>query len=454
MKPNKLELSSVDGTRLNLEALYQIAPSCFTEVKDDKTGELRHVVNFKTLRQLLGDNAVEDADEMYQFTWPGKQEARREAARPTTKTLRPVVEDSVDWDNTQNLYIEGDNLEVLKLLQNSYMGKIKMIYIDPPYNTGNDFVYDDDFARTQKDEELAAGNVDELGNRYRKNTDSNGRFHSDWCSMMYSRLIVARSLLREDGIIYISIDDNEFDNLSKLCNEVFGKNSLIANFVWVKKKKGSHLSKTIRSMTEFILCYAPHKDRIELYGEAAYSDKQQPLVKRTNSHKKLVFPENIIKANLNDGIYDEKTYGDGTSAVHFESFEVKNGIVISKITAFGPFTWTQRKLDEEVASGTKIYLSSKFGFNVLKSDQAEKYKRPSTLIDSKSGVGTNEDAYNEAISLFEKEGIMSYPKPTSLMKFLADTITHFDNDCINTRFFFRKCLYCRICYEIKFRRWW
>lgn len=128
MKPNKLELNSVDGTQLNLEVLYQIAPSCFTEVKDDKTGELRHVVNFKTLRQLLGDNAVEDADEMYQFTWPGKQEARREAARPTTKTLRPVVEDSVDWDNTQNLYIEGDNLEVLKLLQKSYMGKVKMIY--------------------------------------------------------------------------------------------------------------------------------------------------------------------------------------------------------------------------------------------------------------------------------------------------------------------------------------
>ena len=193
MKPNKLDLSSVDGTQLNLEALYQIAPSCFTEVKDDKTGELRHVVNFKTLRQLLGDNAVEDADEMYQFTWLGKQEARREAARPTTKTLRPVVEDSVDWDHTQNLYIEGDNLEVLKLLQKSYMGKVKMIYIDPPYNTGNDFVYDDDFAASQDDYDLFAGNIDELGNRYRKNTETNGRFHSDWCSMMYSRLMVARS---------------------------------------------------------------------------------------------------------------------------------------------------------------------------------------------------------------------------------------------------------------------
>lgn len=229
MKPNKLELSSVDGTQLNLEALYQIAPSCFTEVKDDKTGELRHVVNFKTLRQLLGDNAVEDADEMYQFTWPGKQEARREAARPATKTLRPVVEDSVDWDHTQNLYIEGDNLEVLKLLQKSYMGKVKMIYIDPPYNTGNDFVYDDDFAVSQHEHDLATGDVDEFGLRYRKNTDTNGKFHSDWCSMMYSRLMVARSLLTEEGVIFISIGDDEVANLTKLSEEVFGEKIFIAS---------------------------------------------------------------------------------------------------------------------------------------------------------------------------------------------------------------------------------
>lgn len=254
MKPNKLDLSSVDGTQLNLEALYQIAPSCFTEVKDDKTGELRHVVNFKTLRQLLGDNAVEDANEMYQFTWPGKQEARREAARPTTKTLRPVVEDSVDWDNTQNLYIEGDNLEVLKLLQKSYMGKVKMIYIDPPYNTGNDFVYDDDFARSQNEEELASGNVDELGNRYRKNTDTNGRFHSDWCSMMYSRLLVARSFLTEDGAIFISIDDNEIDNIKKICDEVFGRANYGGTIIWKKKTNGNNVG-VIPPVHDYILVY-------------------------------------------------------------------------------------------------------------------------------------------------------------------------------------------------------
>ena len=259
MKPNKLELSSVDGTQLNLEALYQIAPSCFTEVKDDKTGELRHVVNFKTLRQLLGDNAVEDADEMYQFTWPGKQEARREAARPTTKTLRPVVEDSVDWDHTQNLYIEGDNLEVLKLLQKSYMGKVKMIYIDPPYNTGNDFVYDDDFAVSQDDYDLFAGDVDELGNRYRKNTDSNGRFHSDWCSMIYPRLMVARSLLAENGVIFISIDDREADNMIKICDEIFGENSFVGNISWQKTYSPRNDSKGIPAEKESIIVYGKNE---------------------------------------------------------------------------------------------------------------------------------------------------------------------------------------------------
>ena len=256
MKPNKLDLSSVDGTQLNLEALYQIAPSCFTEVKDDKTGELRHVVNFKTLRQLLGDNTVEDADEMYQFTWPGKQEARREAARPTTKTLRPVVEDSVDWDNTQNLYIEGDNLEVLKLLQKSYMGKVKMIYIDPPYNTGNDFVYDDDFAASQDDYDLFAGNIDELGNRYRKNTETNGRFHSDWCSMMYSRLMVARSLLTEDGVIFISIDDNEQKNLKNICDEIYGSTNFLAQVIWERAFSPINLMKHFSPSHDYILVYA------------------------------------------------------------------------------------------------------------------------------------------------------------------------------------------------------
>lgn len=258
MTPTHLELKSADGTKINLEALYQIAPSCFTEVKDEKTGELRHVVNFTTLRQLLGDDAVEDANEMYQFTWPGKQEARREAARSISDTLRPCPEKSVDWDTTQNLYIEGDNLAVLKLLQKGYMGKVKMIYIDPPYNTGNDFVYHDDFTVSQKEMDLFSGDVDEEGNRYRKNTESNGRFHSDWCSMMYSRLMVARNLLAEDGSIYISIDDKEVDNMKKICDEVFGAENCMANFhIQVRYgDKSLAEAKAFKPLLEYVLLYA------------------------------------------------------------------------------------------------------------------------------------------------------------------------------------------------------
>ena len=228
MELKKMELASASGSDLNLEALYQIMPSAFTEVRDDKTGEIAHKINFNTLRELLGDNAYEGADEEYGFKWVGKNAARREAARPINKTLRPCPEESVDWENTQNLYIEGDNLEVLKLLQKSYLGKVKMIYIDPPYNTGNDFVYRDDFAMDKDGYDLEAGNIDELGNRFRKNNDSEGRFHSDWCSMIYQRLIVARSLLTNDGVIYISIDDNEITNLKKICDEIFGESNFIA----------------------------------------------------------------------------------------------------------------------------------------------------------------------------------------------------------------------------------
>ena len=266
MKPIRLETKSVDGTKINLEALYQIAPSCFTEEKDKETGEIKRVVNFETLRQLLGGDAVDEDEEMYQFTWPGKRAARYEAAEPIDDTLRPVPADSVDWDTTENLYIEGDNLRVLKLLQRGYMGKVKMIYIDPPYNTGNDFVYHDDFAHSAEEEELAAGNIDEEGYRYRRNLDSNGRFHSDWCSMMYSRLLVAHSLLKEDGVIFISIDDNEVHNLRKICDEIFGAGNLVSTIhcqlstTQGMKVKAAQMGNIVKN-AEYILCYSKNGDK-------------------------------------------------------------------------------------------------------------------------------------------------------------------------------------------------
>lgn len=257
MELPKMKLTSASGSEINLEALYQICPSCFTEVKDEKTGELAHKINFSTLRELLGDNAFEGADEEYGFNWVGKNAARREAARVITKTLRPCPEESVDWENTQNLYIEGDNLEVLKLLQKSYLGKIKMIYIDPPYNTGNDFVYRDDYAMDKDGYDRAAGDVDELGNRFRKNVDTNARFHSDWCSMIYERLLVARALLSNDGVIFISIDDNEVENLRKICDEIFGDDNLVANLIWEQGRKS--MAAQVAVNHEYCLIYCKNK---------------------------------------------------------------------------------------------------------------------------------------------------------------------------------------------------
>ena len=244
---------------------------------------VKRVVNFDILRQLLGDDAVEDAPEAYEFNWVGKQAARAEVLRPINKTLRPVKEDSVDWDNTQNLYIEGDNLEVLKLLQKSYLGKVKMIYIDPPYNTGNDFVYHDDFARSQAEEDLFAGNVDELGNRFIKNSDSNGRYHSDWCSMIYSRLMVARSLLTDDGAIFISIDDNEQENLKRICDEIFGEANYIGKIAVVNNLKGRNDKKDIATCHEY-LC---------IYGKTEFAAGGMPLTEE----QKLKFDKRDEKGN-------------------------------------------------------------------------------------------------------------------------------------------------------------
>ena len=263
-KPEHLDKQTIDGADMNINALYQLFPSCFTEAEDVITGKVHRAVDWGKLRELLGEYVENDEPEKYDFTWVGKRAAQREAAAPCRKTLRPCPEESVDWDTTQNLYIEGDNLEVLKLLQNSYMGKVKMIYIDPPYNTGNDFVYHDDFHRTQREEDEAAGVINEDGERMVKNTTSNGKFHSDWCSMIYSRLMIARSLLREDGVIFISIDDNEVDNQRKICDEVMGETNFIANLIWKSKSGGANDSRYFAVDHEYVLAYAKSAEKFNL----------------------------------------------------------------------------------------------------------------------------------------------------------------------------------------------
>ncbi len=393
-----------DGARLTLDALYQIAPSCFTEAKGED-GEIHRVVDFNKLRLLLGDNAVEDNPEVYDFTWVGKRAALQETAAPITKTLRPCPEESVDWEHTQNLYIEGDNLEVLKLLQNSYMGKVKMIYIDPPYNTGNDFVYHDDFA--QSADEYDENNRDDEGNRYRKNTDSNGRFHSDWCSMIYARLMVARSLLTEDGVIFISIDDNEVDNLKKVCNEVFGEANSVACISWRRTDNQPNIGFFAR-VKEYILIYAKsqnfHLGRLPLtekakaeyrYRDAKGLFRRSILLHKTRGRK--FYPKVTKLGNILNGPW----------MVSEEEFD--------RMDANDEIYWTENGDGQPYG---KIYLSESKG----------------QIANDFWGIeyGTNQRASLEVEKLFNKR-YFDFPKPVSLLSFI--TMLGAKNDSLVLDFF-------------------
>ena len=254
-------MESIDMTGQNIEKIGKLFPNVITESKD-KDGKLKKAINFGLLKQLLSADVME-GDEAYDFTWVGKKASIVEANRPVRKTLRPCKEESKNWDMTGNLYIEGDNLDVLKLLQESYLGKIKMIYIDPPYNTGNDFVYRDDFKRNKDDYDEEAGEYDENGGRLFRNTETNGRFHSDWCSMIYPRLVLARNLLLDDGVIFISIDDNEVDNLKKMCDEVFGAQNCYGKFIWQRRSGSMDSVDNVSTDHEYVLCYAKTKDKLK-----------------------------------------------------------------------------------------------------------------------------------------------------------------------------------------------
>ena len=257
---DKMKMESVDMTAQNIEKIGALFPNCITETAD-KNGKLKKAINFDMLKQMLSDEVAE-GDEAYEFTWVGKKEAIVEANKPIRKTLRPCPEESVNWDTTENLYIEGDNIDVLKLLQESYLGKVKMIYIDPPYNTGSDkFVYTDDFHIPKEEYEEMAGHKDENGNTlFRENSNSNPHFHSVWCSMIYSRLMLARNLLSDDGVIFISIDDGEVGNLRELCDEVFGNNNFVSNIIWEKKFSPQNDAKWFSDNHDHILCFAKNKD--------------------------------------------------------------------------------------------------------------------------------------------------------------------------------------------------
>jgi adenine-specific DNA-methyltransferase len=256
---NKLQMRSPNLTQVNIGKLAELFPNCVTEACE-ADGVVKRSIDFDQLRQELSTSVVEGPQERYQLNWPGKREALLTANAPIAKTLRPCREESVDFDTTQNLFIEGDNLDALKLLQETYLNKVKLVYIDPPYNTGNDFIYEDDFAEDSETYFVRSNQKDDRGNRMIANTESNGRIHSDWMSMIFPRLKLARNLLRDDGVLLVSIDDNEVANLRKICDEVFGDENFVSQIVWQRSKKGD--AKLVAKVHEYILCFAKNKEAL------------------------------------------------------------------------------------------------------------------------------------------------------------------------------------------------
>lgn len=295
----KMNLETPNMTKKNIKKIGELFPNCITETMGDD-GKMKETINFNLLKQMLSGEVLE-GDEAYEFSWVGKKAAIVEANKPIRKTLRPCPEESVDWDKTGNLYIEGDNLEVLKLLQESYLGKIKMIYIDPPYNTGNDFIYNDDFKMADQEYADESGELDEFGNRLFRNTNSNGRFHSDWCSMVYSRLMLARNLLNEDGVLFISIDDNEQANLKKICDEIYGESNFVGELIH-QRAKGGGQAKHIVKGHDYILVYAKNINNVSLTRKKVIQQKTYEI-----NGELYIKNDDIIRKQF--GKYD-KSLGD------------------------------------------------------------------------------------------------------------------------------------------------
>ena len=428
MQIEHLNKETTDGTMRNLDALYQLFPSCFTEAQDVITGKMHRAVDWGKLRELLGEYVENDEPEKYDFTWVGKRAAQREAAAPCRKTLRPCKEESVDWDTTQNLYIEGDNLEVLKLLQNSYMGKVKMIYIDPPYNTGNDFVYHDDFDKDSG--EYDEHNKFEDGIRFWKNTDSNGRFHSDWCSMIYTRLMVARSLLTEDGVILISIDDCEDANMQNLCNEVFGEANKLTTLVWNCSTAGGIRPKHASKTHEYVFVYAKNIEQVPvlwapLSGDAQkmYNEKDEKGLFRC---KEFVFKNASTNVNQKyeivcpDGEVVKPKEGYIYRFVP-ETFEEakKNNLVVFRKTS-NSSTLVNRNGE---SAKWNIFIKKYFGDGL---------GCPSTTL-PKDLISMYNKGTQDVQTLFDNQRVFENVKPVTLVRYLLQVFSN--KDSLNIDFF-------------------
>lgn len=433
----KLKMHTQDVAEANIEKIGQLFPNCLTERLNEK-GQPETAIDFDKLKQELLKEIVEGNQERYQFTWPGKREAMRLANTPTNMTLRPDRESSVDFDNTENLYIEGDNLEVLKLLRENYLGKVKMIYIDPPYNTGSDFVYEDDYSETSGEFKDKSGMFDERGNmlldKYSVNSESNGRFHTDWLNMMYSRLKVAKDLLTPDGVIFISIDDHELENLKKLLNEIFGETNFVGQWNWFKSATPPNLSKKIKKNIEYILAFQKGENNSTFAGIQKFSSSDDPITKPQNTIKELTFPAGTIHAKFEDCVITKGVYG--TSKFPNEllnDLTIINGVNSNEVTFRNKFIWLQNKLEEEIANGTRINLSKSLVISYKKSDYGAEV--PPNLIDSTVNVDTTENAGNDLAQLFDGNKVFDYPKPISLIKYLINFFINKDEHAIILDFF-------------------
>ena len=348
-----------------------------------------------------------------------------EASTPTTKTLRPCVEESKDWENTKNLYIEGDNLEALKILQNTYGGKVKMIYIDPPYNTGHDFIYHDNFHGTRQEELIKEGVVDaETGERFKMNSESNGHFHSDWCSMMYPRLKLARNLLRDDGVLFMSIDDNEVVNARKLCDEVFGEGNYIETLKWKRKKQPSFLAKHTARMMEYILVYGVEYDKLEKLSIEGTSDSTKKVVNLTNNMSIRKFKKGLRVKLGEEGVIKAGKYTVKTMTVEYLSdVEYKNGRTISDVDVVAQFSTTQENIDMFIDNDL-LFITSQYG---LRRDVSleEQGKRKSITDLLLTDWGDNQESDNEQSNIFEKK-LFDYSKPTRLVFNLSKSLSEKD----------------------------
>ena len=404
---DNLKMHSLDGVQRNIDLIGKLFPNVITEVK--RNGKVEHAIDFDVLRQELSDSIVEGREERYQFTWPDKKKAMLAANAPITATLRPVVADSVGKDGTpggfdsENLYIEGDNLEVLKLLQETYLGKVKMIYIDPPYNTGNDFVYEDDFAQSTEDYMGNSGQYDEEGNRMVTNTESNGRFHTDWLNMIYPRLKLAKDLLTEDGLLIASIDDNEIKNIRNICDEIFGESNFVACVVWQKIHSIKNDAKYFSENHEYAVIYAKSVDKIRI--------NLLPRTEEMNNRYKN--PDNDSRGPWQSG--DLVASGERSNG-HFIITSPKSGKQFD-VPQGKHWVYSQENLLKMVEDNQVWFGENGNSFPRKKRflSDVQDGRTPNTLWLAEE-VGHNQTATREVKTIFDDKKFFDFPKPVAYIQ--------------------------------------